>query len=1166
MSRISKIILVVCLLAALSEVRAIAQGIVTGYITGTVVDQQAAVVTNASITAKQDATNAKFTVTTLENGNFAIRNLPPGTYTVTISATGFNTATLQNVNVTVGSETALKEQTLTIGTSETVTIEAATPLLATTQAQISTEFTALQITSLPVNQGFDTLALTAQPGVASAHDANFANTNGSYGYSGLSVNGERGRSVNFEIDGQNNNDNSVSGPQFFFNNGEALQEVQVVTGVYGAQYGRSTGAVVNYVTKAGTNSFHGSGFEFYTGSFLRSLSNDQKNPLFGFCASGENPSDGCTPTTVPRYVENQYGGTLGGPVIKDKLWFFGSTFWDPIHEGAAPANSGSALTPTPTGIQQLQAAFPGNPAVNALATFGPFAIKSGNPVVSGVTKTQPVKVGATSVPVEFGAVQRFQPATQSAQQHLGRLDWQPTTKDRMFVRYMYYDALQTGALSGTADADIAQGDFYNIPSTNHAIGADWTHSFSSFLVNQLRYSFQQAKLVFTPGALPTCTVNNLLACPAEVDIGGNNLSIGLSTAFPQGRTVKVNQVQDNATYIHGNHSITFGGEFQKQNSPNTGLNNYNGTYTFGNFNSFMQGGSADAGDLLNLADGNPVLPFKEPDVDGFVQDDWKVRPDLTLNIGLRYEWYSTSVNLLHDLTVARETNPATAFWDTSLPLSQRTFESVPQDYKKIQPRFGFSYNPAFLGQRLVIRGGYAINADPAFYNIFTNAAASAPYVNDGNIFCDNNCLSSGGIDGASVRSQYLPLLPRGGDPGARNQTTVAPNFHNPYAQTYTLGVQYEIAPAIVAEVRYLGNHTVGNFQTINTNPLLSSVAADFPNYPVPALCSDPNAIGFGRPDCTHTNVSSRNNSAFSVYNSLQTQLTMRAFHGLTSTINYTYSRAVDNASEIYATGEGGSTSSQSQNPLNTNVAERGVSGFSYPNVVSLSAVYQIPFFQSRHDWQGKLFGGFSLNAIYQYNTGQPFTVSQGTTSIAGSNSPDKYQPDNIQSYDLPGAGVGTARPVLSNSKAPVNTVGIYLNDPDKKITTGGTGYYVYAQPNGDTNLFDQPTTASAVHWLWNNQSLAKLLGNPFPGVGRNTLRGQDYDNLDASIFKTVPITERVNLQLQLNAYNVLNHQYLGSPDPSVEDFTPGSTFGFLSPVLFQGGNIRTLQLGGKVTF
>jgi outer membrane receptor protein involved in Fe transport len=1153
--QLSLLALVLAVIAGLLPTRVLAQGIVTGYITGTVVDPQGAVVPNASVTATQGSTNAKFAVTTLANGNFELRNLPSGKYTVTISAPGFESTTLPNVVVAVGVETALKNQVLTVGSSQqTVTVDAtATPLLSTTQSQISTEFTPQQITALPVDAGFDTLALTAQPGVASAHDAMFGNSNGSFGYSGLSVNGERSRSVNFEIDGQNNNDNSVTGPQFFFNNGEALQAVQVVTGVYGAQYGRSTGAIVNYVTKSGTNDFHGSAFEFYTGSFLRSLTNDQKNPLLGFCAPGQSPSTGCTPVTVPRYVEHQYGATLGGPILKDRLWFFGSTFWDPIHEGASPANSAPNVTPTPNGLQQLQAAFPNNPSVNALLQFGPFAIKYGNPVVAGGIITKPVTVGNTTQQVEFGQVQRFAPATQRMQQHLGRLDWQPNTKDHLFLRYMYYDALQAGALSGTSVADIAQGDFYNVPSTNHSIGADWTRTFTSNWVNQLRYSFQQAKIGFTPGALTNCTVNNLTACPADVAFSSNDQSFGLGGGFPQGRTVKVTQVQDNATWIHGNHSVNFGGEFQKQNSPNVGLANYNGAYAFASFNSFMQGGS-DPNDLITLADGSPVLPFSEPDVDGYIQDDWKVRPDLTLNLGLRYEWYDNSVNLLHDMTVKRETNPSTAFWNSALPLSQRTFESVPQDYKKVQPRIGFSWNPQFLNQKMVVRGGYAINADPIFYNMFTNAAASAPVVNAGNIACNGGCIPSAGIQGSAVRAQFLPVLPRGGDPGKRNQTTVAPNFHNPYAQTYTLGIQYELSPGFVAEVRYLGNHTIGNFQTLYTNPYLLPIAQDFPNYPgLPALCTDKTLPGFGRPDCTHSNVTSRNNTAFSVYNGLQAQLTTRAFHGLSAIFNYTYSRSVDNTSEIFSTGTGGNTSATSQNPLNTNLGERGVSGFSYPNIASVSALYDFPWFHNQTDWKGRLLGGFTLSAIYLYNTGQPFTVSQGFVSAAGDTS-----------YDTPGKATGTARPVLSNPKAPLNTVGIYVVDPSNQVTEQGTGYYIYNATDSN-GLLNQPTSASNVHWLWNNKALAKLLGNPFPGVGRNTLRGQDYNNLDASVYKNIAVTERVKLQLQLNAYNVLNHQFRGTPNVSVEGYSPTDFNPFLSNA--QNPSIpRTLQIGGKFIF
>src|ERR1700751_6207155 len=175
------------------------------------------------------------------------------------------------------------------------------------------------------------------------------------------------------------------------------------------------GSGVNYVTKSGTNQFHGSGFEFYTGSWLSSLQNGQKSPLLGFCAPGQSPSTGCTPVTVPRSVDNKYGGTLGGPILKDKLWFFGSTYWDHTRNGGAVATSqgGSqgTLTPTPDGLAQLQAAFPTNPAIASLVNQGPYGIKTGNPTpVPGTLSTVTVSDGVTSAPIEFGAIERTVPA------------------------------------------------------------------------------------------------------------------------------------------------------------------------------------------------------------------------------------------------------------------------------------------------------------------------------------------------------------------------------------------------------------------------------------------------------------------------------------------------------------------------------------------------------------------------------------------------------------------------------------------------------------------------------------------------------------------------------------------------------------------------------------
>ena len=217
--------------------------------------------------------------------------------------------------------------------SETLTVEGAAPLIETTTQQITNTFDAQKVASSANWQQLRHLDPLA-PGVAPAGDAGFSNTNGA----GFAVNGQRARSNNFQIDGQNNNDNSIGGPSIFFGNQDAISEIQVVTN-YSAEYGRNTGSVVNYITKSGSNNFHGTGYEFWAGNTFSSLNNEEKSTIFGFCAPGESSSDGCTSPTVPRYVDNRFGGTIGGPIVKDKVWFFGSTNFEKTRTGGSPSSS-----------------------------------------------------------------------------------------------------------------------------------------------------------------------------------------------------------------------------------------------------------------------------------------------------------------------------------------------------------------------------------------------------------------------------------------------------------------------------------------------------------------------------------------------------------------------------------------------------------------------------------------------------------------------------------------------------------------------------------------------------------------------------------------------------------------------------------------------------------
>lgn len=1165
-----------------------AQGITTGGLTGVAVDQTGAVLPNAKIIATNVATGAKIEQQARGDGGFSVLNLQTGSYNLVFSLPGFADVVLKGVRVEVGPRDLGNIVMKPSSTVTTVEVSDSAPLLETTQAQVSTTFDPVEIANLPMNNGFDAVTLL-QPGIVQTHDNNFSNNNGAT----FSSNGQRGRSNNFEIDGQNNNDNSVAGPQVFFGNQDAIAGVQVITNNFSAQYGRNMGTVVNYLTKTGTNSVHGTVFEFYQGNWGTAFLQGQKTPLNGYCAPGQTEASGCVTPTLPRFTQNSFGGTLGFPIMKDKLWGFASAYFNRNHQGEGTYSSGSTnLFLTPDSLKALQAADPNNGAIASLIKNGPYGVSIGNPqpgpIVAADSGT--LSVNGQTVAVDYAPVIRRVPGRNDDEELLGRIDWQPNTKDHIFVRYFYQDDPYTGAYGDSSSTDLAAGRWYDVPSTTHSIGGDITHTFSPSWVNQLRYSFQQSKVFFQSGSIPGCTVNSPGNCSAPVTMqgtlpdGASILSYGYaSSSMPQGRTVKNTQVQDNATWTRGRHTISFGGEWSFQNSPNPFLPNFTGAYTYGAFQDMI-----DQNGTLNLGDGNYTIHFTEPDAAAYLQDDWKITSNLTLNLGLRWEFFGQAINLLHDETVKRESDPATAFWDTTLPLSARTFPSIPNNYKNFQPRVGFAYNPKEFSSRLVVRGGFAINFDPAFYNMFLNSATASPVVNLGTIDCttDSPCIPSTGTTAADVRSLNLPSIPRGVNPNTRNETLVSPNFHNPYAENYTLGVEWGPNNNVVFGVRYSGNHTIGNFQSLNANPRLLQTAQAYPDVLSPSMfCTDKTAIGYRRADCNRTRVRERANTAFSNYNGLEFTATTHQYHNLTGTFAYTFSRAIDNSSDVFSTFEGGNTVTFAQNPFNSNVAERGVSGNSIPNVLSASVVYDIPAPKGHGAFMDALLNGFQINGIWTYDTGQPVTPyfldigqaygGSGPYAFPGlSNYCDGNFGASFNGY------VSTCRPVLSNKKAPGNSTGIYLS-PD----TVASGYYL--QPDGATPVsagyYTLPslvnyvygyllgsettppaltsTSANSVHWLWNNTDIANAMGNPFPGVGRNTLRANVWNNIDASIFKSTKIRERYNLQLQFSAYNVFNHNQLGTPDPELDDISTfwDSRYNF-------GQKARQVTMGARIIF
>ncbi len=1191
-----------------------AQGITTGTVEGTVSDPSGAVVPGAQVQLTNQANGLKLVQVSAAAGSFKFFLVPIGTYSALITANGFANEQISNIQVVSGATTNLNQVKLRVASGPAQEVEvngSASALLETTDSQVTTTFSTESVENLPLNNGFDTIAEVI-PGVVTTggdvYGDRFTNANGD----NFSVNGQSGRYNNFEIDGQSNNDNTINGPSAFFGSQDAISEIQVITDDYSAQYGRNAGAVVNYITKSGSNAFHGSAFELYQGQFLSSHFNFEENPIFGFCPPGVSPSTGCTAPVLPRYVENRVGATIGGPIIKNKLFFFYSTFWDRIRTGVTPSTS-SGLTPDAVGLATLNTTFSGDPGALALLSYGPYSITAGNPKpvpvspslaaevesVSPVTCTaagicdEPVTDAAgNTAMVEEQTVTRSIALPSNDQEELARLDWQPTEKDHFFARYFYQP--EFGIAAGSDG--ISAGDWVTVPSVTYSVGADWTHTFTTHFVDQVRYGFQESKVPFEGGAFPDCVVTNFGACPAQMVFYGANddLNFGGDVSFPQGRTVKVTQIQNNATWTRGAQTFLFGGEFDYQNTPISGIFYYTGNPNYGILSNLM--GAPDVGleaetgvpgvsSFAELANGNLSVPYTEPDIAAYFQDDWKAFPTLTLHLGVRWEFFGQAVDKLHDLTETRESNPSTAFWDTSLPLSERTVPDVAQVYTNFEPRIGLAWNPDF-DRKLVVSAGYAINANPSFYNIILLVHDYAPATNTGAFLCGANaCVpSSGSILSSDFRTLNLPALPTGGDPGQDLVDTLPSNFRTPYVQTWTLGVEHQIGGSAVGEVRYVGSKTTDDFQSLDANPFLLPVTTAFPNfYPGLSLCSDPAADGYGRPNCNYGNVIETANGGWAEYNALELNLSTQNYHGLTSTVSYTFSKALNNATDAFvSTGSGGSTIAFPQDPLNPSAGERGLSGNDFPNVVGFQFTYNLPDFVHGNNFASRVTNGFMLSSVYRFSSGIPYTPVQPVT--LDTNTGDTSFCDEAFNDDV--IRNDTCRLVLSNKSAPVNSVA-YLNpytgpivytaeNPYGAPTLGTPEYVAYDSDsptynsNGVLVSYNPgtPVNPASTHWIIDNQAYAMSVNNPYPGSPRSLLRGPILSELDATLAKTTRITERVSLQLSLAAYNALNQQYLGPGVVYVNSpiFTSNAYNSSGTNLAGNTSGNRFLILGAKILF
>ncbi len=1157
----------------------------TGALAGVVVDRSGAVIAGAEVPAVEVATSWSSTVLTNREGVFSFPQLKAGLYKVTLLKEGFKSRAYEGVRISIAQNFTLNAALEVGARTETVTVSAGGfAQLQTEESQISGTLEAKAVEDLPSNPagtGIDSLALLVG-GVLPA--AGGSNGNGAT----FSVNGNRSRANNFTIDGGDNNDLTVSGPAMFIDNSDTVSEFQILTSNFSAEYGRNQGSVVNVVTKSGTNTLHGTAAWFHRDdSFLNALDALQK----------QDP----TVTGPPHALYNLWSGTLGGPAIKNKLFFFGSyqqmlnpkTVVDPIYNPTFAKDQ----------LPLLASHSNGNVALQLLAKYSLFALPV-NASVQSAFPSSTVTIGGVPYTVVYPSL-TFDNRT-SEQEPSGRIDYRINDRHNLWFRELYQ---KKAIKNGDANSSGWVGDAAN---TSQLTTASWNWQLSNSSFNELRFIRNRLDVTMGGG----CSGINCIPTPSSIDqtftrvsfngikdaFGSNLLPIGPPAGQPQGRLVTVYQLSDNLSRIAGSHQLKFGIDFHRNTNKIPLLKYSNGSFIFTSASQLQN----NAPIAVGLAVGSPIITYNESDIYLYAQDNWKVKSNLTLNLGLRWEYSGQPLNVLHDLTMKRESNPATAIWLQSLPLSDRTFPSYASDKNNFAPRLGFSWTPKesrtlrpLLGgaNQTVISGGYSISYEPAYYEMMLLSSQGAPFtflnttynfpgqpvtfpipaVDATQSIVQAYAKTAGIVQTNTFAPQYL------------NQTSPVKGFHSPFSEQWSLRVQREFGRNETLAIAYVGNHGVGLFSYNNGNPyvrnlvngfteygLITGSAYNFPGFgsaiakgAVPITCAptatDPQAACDGRVSPVGM-VGSYGNEASSSYHSLQVHYSAQIRNQLTISASYTWSKSLDDGSETDAI----SSPASSANPFDRSY-DRSYSDFDRRNNFAMYASWQSPSYKGKSALLANLVGNWQLNMIWNWANGSRYTPESYTNAylLYTGGYVDGLWDQNMGSYD-------SVRPFVANMKAPSDRVAINSIDADLigKLPAG-----VVPTPKLFLSLNTLNSTGTAetvtldqVRYVLNGPAAAQYFGNPFGTVRRNSAIGPTLNNVNLSVFKNVTFHEgRVKLQLRLEGFNAFNHPNPGVgfaqgqtvPNPFID--VAGSPGGFAQTSAMRL-SARVVQVGAKVQF
>jgi hypothetical protein len=1079
-----------------------------GTLAGVVTDSQGAVVSAAKVTLSSPSSGEVRTVTTGQQGDYRVEALNPGTYTLTVEATGFSKSTVEGVVIRTSQTTSNNIQLGLASARETLTVEANADTIQTTTGELSKTIPTSEVKDLPIPTGNPFALATTLPGVQEVSQRDSGLANGA----AFVVNGLRPRSNNFLIDGFDNNDNGIAGQAYQPTNQEAIQEVTVLTNSYAAEYGRGGASVSNLTFKSGTNALHGGAWWSYDGSKLDTISTQQK--LAGF-------------TRVPQYTNNTLGFRIGGPVIKDKLFLFGTSQWN--HNVGVSIYTSPLLLPTAQGADALQAISGANPNANyILQTVGnlrgqgdpsnPSIIDIGTRAGCPAASVQP----DGNCGIAVGNFLRGDHTASKSYDWMVRADYSPTPTDNIYVRFT--NSYNSGVPDLFANTTALPNEDTQQGGPSRLLGTMWAHTFNQNTINEFRFSAQQIDFAFSPlpstlkfplANGPTISFNDSFGGPQGAYFGGYSFG-----TWPQGRGHKTFQFQDAVSYNHGNHAFKMGVDLAILLINDTIPFNSNGIIQVASGGdctainiSNSNGGCTDLANFLddftgpagtvNKQFGNPHVNVPTTQQAYYVQDNWRVRPNLSLTLGLRYEYQPPDAeNVLPYPAI----NRATVF---SQPLN--TAIPVKPDRNNFGPRVGFAYTPHWGGRifgqdKTVIRGGYGIFYDTFFTNLADNSASASPNTLGGNL------VSGNGRGVQDPFGQTNAISPTYSD--QNGAFSVVDNLVNPQIHQWNLSIQRELPWGLLFETAYVGTRGERLYANEDLNP---GVAAT-------GNVLNPN---FGLIDV-------RGNRGDSTYHGLEATVS-RTMNRLTVRGSYTWSKALDNSSEVFTTSGGSSYWQDVNDPR----SDRGPSAFDRRQRFVLTYVYDLPAFRG-HSFLSAIVGGWSTSGNVAFATGTPQNVYLG--------------------YDQNGDfHSGNDRPTWGNPKAPLNYSAACLNDITATCVTG-VGF-----DDGSGNLVDFNTGAPGTVDQFRYIGFAPgsgLNGN----VSRNnfTWPGTQTWNLSARKVFHMPYHEGHTLEFRGDFFNAFNHKN----DAVSINLNEGGNIRsshFMDPAFFRDGN-RNITLWLKYYF